>query len=198
MWHGSCLGPGVRRALSCIIGLSWIVLAVGGCASTSPDRTAWVSAHGGTLAGPLQARAEAALARLAPAVEGTGQVRISVLNSPAMGAFSWPDGTVYVNRGLAEALDDRDLTAAIAHELGHLLNDGHLAGVASLRGCCTSPDGEARADATGAQILRRSGLDPGSMRSMLATLRVLLPDAPLCRAAIGRRVDLLASFDLNH
>jgi predicted Zn-dependent protease len=79
----------------------------------------------------------------------------------------------------------------MAHELGHLLNDGHLQGVASLRGCCRSPDQEARADARGVEVLRASGLDPAAMTAMLTKVRNLVPDAPVCRREIGRRIELL-------
>jgi predicted Zn-dependent protease len=80
----------------------------------------------------------------------------------------------------------------MAHELGHLLNDGHLQGVASLRGCCRSPDEEVRADARGVEVLRASGLDPAAMTAMLTKVRNLVPDAPVCRREIGHRIELLA------
>jgi len=168
-------------------------MGVGGCAPASVDRAAWVTNHGGLVDGPLHARADAALRRLEPAIAGRGDIRVYVLDSATAGAFSWPDGSVFVSRSLVESLDERELSAAIAHELGHLLNDGHLRTVASLRGCCVSPDAEARADATGVEVLRRSGLDPAAMRSMLGKVRELLLDDQACRQAIGRRIDLLST-----
>ena len=143
--------------------------------------------------GPVQARANAALARLAPAIQGRPPMRVYVLGSESVGAFSWPDGTLFVHRRLVDALSDEELSAALAHELGHLLNDGHLQGVASLRGCCRSPDDEVRADARGVEVLRTSGLDSAAMGAMLLKVRTLLPDAPLCRREISRRIDLLTA-----
>ena len=164
-----------------------------GCASAPPARTAWLAEHGGLVGGSLQARTDAALARLAPAIQGRPPIRTCVLDSESVGAFSWPDGTLFVNRRLVEALSDQELSAVLAHELGHLLNDGHLRGVASLRGCCRNLDEEARADARGVEVLKICGLDPTAMSVMLSKVRSLVPDASLCRREIGRRIGLLAA-----
>ena len=164
-----------------------------GCASAPPNRMGWIAEHGGPVSGPLQVRADAALARLTPVLGTPSSVRVYVLGSESIGAFSWPDGNLFVHRRLVQALSDDELSAALAHELGHLLNDGHLPGVASLRGCSHSLDNEARADARGVEVLKTSGIDPAVMGTMLSKVRSLLPDAPECRRALGRRIDLLAT-----
>lgn len=181
------------RAIVYICAVGFVAPTVVGCASAPPSRTAWIAGHGGLVNGALQARADAALAHLMPAIQGRPSVCVRVLGSESVGAFSWPDGTLFVHRRLIEALSDDELSAALAHELGHLLNDGHLRGVASLRGCCRDLDNEARADARGVEVLRTSGIDPEAMAAMLSKLTNLLPDAPICRREIGRRIGLLAA-----
>ena len=178
----------------CVAGLGAVM--VGGCATAArPDRNAWITEQGGVVSGPLQERVDAALARLAPAIHGRSDVRAYVLGSDAVGAFSWPDRTLFVQRRLVELLTDVELSAALAHELGHLLNDGHLQGVASLRGCCRSPDQEVWADARGVELLKTSGLDPAAMPTMLTKVRNLLPHDPVCRRAIARRIEILSAAE---
>ena len=118
-------------------------------------------------------------------------MRVYVLGSPDIGAFSWPDGTIFVQHRLVEVLNDEELAAVLAHELGHLLNGGHIQGVASLRGYCQSPDEEERADARGVEVLQASGLDPTIMAAMLRRVRDLLPNGSASRREISRRIDLL-------
>ena len=43
-----------------------------------------------------------------------------VLDSPDLNAFALPGGYVYVTRGLLDKLDESELAALLAHELGHL------------------------------------------------------------------------------
>ena len=182
---------------SALIILGFGVAMAAGCASAPPNspanRMGWIAEHGGPVSGPLQARADAALARLTPVLGTPSNVRVHVLGSDSIGAFSWPDGNLFVHRRLVQVLSDEELSAAFAHELGHLLNDGHLHGVESLRGCSRSLDNEARADARGVEVLRSSGIDPAIMGSMLSKVRDLLPDEPECRRALSRRIDLLAT-----
>jgi predicted Zn-dependent protease len=118
-------------------------------------------------------------------------IRMSVLDSHTVGAYGWPNGNLFVTRGLVDLLSDCELAAAIAHEMGHLLNDGHLHTVVSLRGCCVSPDAEARADAIGVRLLQESGIDPGTMVSMLSKVQLASGVSSSCQKAIGLRIELL-------
>ena len=93
---------------------------------------------------------------------------IDVLDRPDFTAFSWPNGRVYVSRGLVDALDDELLTAAIAHELGHLLNHGAAERPAALRGAPTALAVETAADRAGMQLLVRGGHRGDVMRRMLS------------------------------
>ena len=117
-----------------------------------------------------------------------------VVDSNTVGAYGWPDGNLFVTRGLVDRLSDRELAAAIAHEMGHLLNDGHLYTVVSLRGCCVSPDAEARADAIGVRLLASRGIGRDAMTSMLNKVRASPDLPPSCGEAIGRRIELLTDL----
>ena len=173
----------------------WIALVIivtfssVGCVDTATELT-WVRAQGGVVQDDAHLRrAQAACSLLGPAADRT--VHVHVLHSDAVGAYGWPNGNLFVTRGLVDLLNDQELAAAIAHEMGHLLNDGHLHTVVSLRGCCVSPDAEARADSIGERLLHERGIGRGAMISMLNKVRSS-PGVPLsCQQGIGRRIELL-------
>lgn len=162
-----------------------------GCGSAASE-SAWAQAQGGVIAGDLANRAEAASAVLGLRAGRT--VRVHVLDSETIGAYGWPEGDLFVTRGLVDRLSDRELAAAIAHEMGHLLNDGHLHTVVSLRGCCVSPDAEARADAIGVRLLASRGIGCDAMISMLNKVRASPGLSPSCQEGIGHRVELLSQL----
>lgn len=65
-------------------------------------------------------RAAAALTRLEPAAKVEGlDWRVVVFNAAGVMGFGVPDGTLFVSDGLVQALDDAELTAVIAHLMGH-------------------------------------------------------------------------------
>jgi Zn-dependent protease with chaperone function len=166
-----------------------------GCA-TSPRAAAelWVDNHGGVLAAKstAQARIETVAQPLLAACRGR-RISVRVLASDAVTAYSMRDGHVFVTRGLMDRLDDAELQAAVAHELGHLLSDGHLQTVASLRGCCVDPDCEVRADAAGAQLLRAQGLSPLAMQRMLRKVERFGSLPPSCAVEIRHRIARLTT-----
>ena len=99
-----------------------------------------------------------------------------------------------MTRGLVDGLDDAELAAAVAHEIGHLLDEGHLRSRAGLRGGhtrSTGSDAEARADAVGVTLLESAGLPRSAMVGMLEKVA----DAPglstSTRSSIRRRIGLL-------
>jgi predicted Zn-dependent protease len=167
-----------------------------GCGST-PSQSTWVFAQGGIVQDTRLNRAQAAFSLLGPAADKT--VRIHVLDNDAVGAYGWPNGNLFVTRGLVDLLSDQELVAAIAHEMGHLLNEGHLHTVVSLRGCSVSSDAEARADSIGVRLLDECGIGRGAMISMLNKVR-LSPGMPSsCEQGIGRRIELLTeNSESNH
>ena len=172
-----------------------------GCAGrtavTAPDAL-WIARHRG-LCTEGAARADAALSRLTGASHGSG-LRVATLADERPVAYAWPDGSIFVSRGLLSLLDDEELAAAIAHEVGHLMNDGHfrlaasLAGHRAPRAAIAGGDIESRADAAGVKLLRRRRLPPQAMQRMLVKVRSSSPNLSRQQAgAIDRRIKMLTS-----
>src|SRR2546430_27653 len=112
-----------------------LLLGVIGC-TASESRSEWVRQHGGLLGGDYQDRARRVSASLLSQCRSENQnLTVSVLDAEVLGAFGWRDGQIYVTRGLVTLLDDDELAAVVSHELGHLLDRGHLHAVAGLQGC---------------------------------------------------------------
>jgi predicted Zn-dependent protease len=135
--------------------------------TTSVDR--WVWRQGGTVDGAPQARAERALASLGVQTS-QGSLTIRVLASPELAAFSWRTGELFVTRGLLDRVNDEELMAAIAHEVGHLIADGHVASPAALGGQPADPDAEVRADLLACELLARSGRPSSALINLLKAL----------------------------
>lgn len=159
-----------------------------GCGSTA-TQVSWVRNQGGVIQDVRLNRAQAACSLLGPSAVRT--VHVQVLDTNLVGAYGWPNGNLFVTRGLVDLLSDQELAAAIAHEMGHLLNDGHLHTVVSLRGCCVSPDAEARADSIGVRLLGERGIGRATMISMLNKVRSSPGVPPSCQQGIGQRIELL-------
>jgi predicted Zn-dependent protease len=149
-----------------------------GCTSSPDPQRAWVTRCGGLFNDHESVeRVRALAARVA-----TRPVTVNVLDRSDLTAFSWPDGQVYVSRALVEALDDELLTAALAHEIGHLLNHGMSERPTALRGAPAALAVETAADRAGIELLIRAGERPDAMRRMLG--RVLKqPNLPAHVAA---------------
>jgi len=153
----------VRRLLALLP-----LLLAAACASAprgeAPAWQRWSATHGGVLgpaeAGSAYARAEAALTRIAGAC-ACEHARVRVLDDSEPAAFAFRDGSLFVTRGLVALLDDGELSAALAHEVGHLTRRGD-----GLPG----PEAERLADRLGAELLRASGLSPELMPRMLRRL----------------------------
>lgn len=128
--------------------------------------SAWAAENGGETTGPLLERLEN-IGRPIATAAGGGTVRFHVLSERTLAAYSWPSGEVFVSAGLLAAVSDQELAAAVAHEMGHLVNDGHIQGTVSIRGSTAPLDIEERADATGVAILQRAGI---SAQAMIAVL----------------------------
>jgi Zn-dependent protease with chaperone function len=188
-WHQCCSGWSVNRAAVLFV-LATAGL-VPGCADASRSREAWVQQEGGLVAGDAQARVER-VARPLSATCGGLQVMIRVLDSTTPCAYGWPDGSIFVTRGLLDLLNDEELAAAVAHELGHLLEDGHLHGPMSLQGDCGKLDDEERADRRGCELLEAAGLPPHAMaRSLRKVARAPGAASPRARQALEQRASRL-------
>lgn len=148
---------------------------------------------------PLQARAQRVTADIRAGLAGSA-VSVHVADSPKVGAYAWPDGRIVLTRGLVERLDDDELAAAVAHEVGHLLADGHVKTVAALTGSegdaktgesAPVADEESRADAVAVRLLQRAGRPPEAMARALSKVS---RSGDLSRAAkdrLAKRVKLL-------
>jgi Zn-dependent protease with chaperone function len=123
------------------------------------------------------------LAQGIPALEET-TFRVSARDD--LGAWAWRGGSVEVSRSLMGLLDDAELSAALAHELGHLL--GRSSEGAALAGGANDDGIERAADRRGCWLLSREGIRPESMASMLAKLAARLPEAS---APLEQRIQTL-------
>jgi predicted Zn-dependent protease len=173
-----------RAALLLVFATAGLAL---GCADASRSRETWVQQEGGLVAGDAQERVERVAKPLTMTCGGR-RVTLRVLDSSTPCAYGWPDGSVFVTRGLLDLLSDEELAAAVAHELGHLLEDGHLHGPMSLQGKCGELDGEERADLRGCELLDAAGLPPEAMaRSLRKIARAPGATSPRTRAALEQR-----------
>ena len=160
-----------------------------GCAADGRDK--WVRHHGGIV---FDSRLDR-LARVSQPILDTAHERrvlVAVLDSEEPCAYSWPDGHVYLTDALVDMLDDSELAAAIAHELGHLSGERRRGSpVAALHGKPDLLEAEASADWAGVQLLLRSGLPPSAMASMLAKVAASPAVPPESRVDLVRRAALL-------
>jgi predicted Zn-dependent protease len=171
-----------------------------GCSAAATSLESWIQREGGICSDTRQDRVELVsrplLARLREP-----HVTVQVLDSDCVCAYGWPNGRLFVTRGLVDLLDDHELAAAIAHEMGHLLNDGHvrhadhLQTAVSLRGCAEQSealDAESEADAIAADLLAVEGMSPTAVLRMLEKVSAAGSASPACRAALGQRISLLS------
>ena len=152
---------------------------------------AWVARQGGIDADPVQQERLEAIARRLTSGHPDLRVNVRVLNSDAVCAYALPNGTLFATRGLLNRTNDDVVAAALAHEFGHLLGDGHVRPVVSLRGCDEDLGAEGRADAYGIELLRVQHLPPESMIDMLCLVRNsnVLPAG--CVRAMDQRIEFL-------
>ena len=159
-----------------------------GEASTEFER--WVAGRGALVEGEAKLRAESILRSLHPCLQSTS-LRVHVLDSRDVGAFAWPQGDIVVTRALLALLDDEELSAALAHEVGHLLADGHLASAAALIGKPSQHESEAAADEMGLRLLVDGGGQGSAMVRMLAKVQAAQTPGGVASRAMARRLALL-------
>jgi hypothetical protein len=171
------------------LGLVFPLLALSlACSTTAlPDRMAahrdaWVAGMGGVATGHGQLIADQAISRL------RGDIRVTLLDCAEPGAFAWPDGRIFVSRGLVELLDADELTASLAHELGHLILSGRLTSPVALAGNSAAIGLESRADDIARSLLPAAGLGSDTLARALRKVRDHLPPGDPRRAAMDERI----------
>lgn len=188
--QGGIRGPGkadptgrARGHVGCSTGVTRVgmalalVAAVGaGCRGPSPlpdlDRA-------------VSAERQERVARIGEALLPGAGVRWDLSRREEFGAWAWPEGRIAVSPALVDHLDDDALAAALAHELGHLLDGGHLRATPhALDGA--GEDVERRADRIACCLLARRGVPGEAMARMLATVARLTRD-PRGELAVRRR-----------
>ncbi len=175
-----------------------IPIIFAGCQSggMSKQQQNWGVVHGGLVHDEHQTRAT----RLCSALTAGAirePIRIHVLATAAPAAYSWSSRDIYVSTGLMDTLNDAQLTACIAHEIGHLINDRHCDGVAALQGHeGSNPDEEKAADATGVRLLSVNHMPQEWLIEALQTLH----DSDSCacpRTTLEDRINTLKAASKN-
>ena len=107
-------------------------------------------------------------------------------------AYGWRDGRIALTTGLLALLDDDELTAAIAHEMGHMASGTLPVARYGLNGCASALDPEVQADALGCDILQRSGVPTSAMISMLRKMQRSATLPLSCKEQMQQRISRLA------
>jgi len=180
----------VQRALVLLL----LFAALAGCATTrhTPDLVAR-DADASRLA-----RIERLGQDVAASLDRASDVRFATSSRDGLGAWSWPDGRIRVSRRLVDLLDDDELRAALAHEVGHLIDGGHVAGgPLGLSGSTGAAGLEQRADLVGCRLLRARGAPtealPRMLRRVAAQLETGAASDDPDPAALRRRADAAAA-----
>lgn len=120
-------------------------------------------------------------------------IGVRVIDSDEIGAYAWPPSTVYVTLAATQQLPNDELTAAVAHELGHLIDDGHVSPPVMLTGSNRGTnDIEIRADAIGVRLLDRAGHDRAALPRLLSRLTAQPGLSDHARERIHHRIHLLS------
>jgi predicted Zn-dependent protease len=154
------------------------LLAATACGLLDPDSgtaaeaevARFIRRHGGVQGGELRARLDRVARPLLadPSFAGT---RVGVLATDAVAAYAWPSRIILVTRGLLAVADEEQLAAAVAHELGHLVDGHHLSTRAALRGAAAGDDAEQRADVFATALLAAHHLPETAMARLLCVVR---------------------------
>ena len=198
---GAAVTDSARVIVVCSIVLFTAALGGSGCIAAEPSQVKrWADDHGGTLKGAsANGRAERGLARLTESGAIQRRLTVAVLDTDDVGAYCWRSGAIYLTRGLIERLEDDELCAAIAHEAGHLLVDGHMPRAAALDGCrraCgagEAEDSEIAADLMGRELLRMSAVPEQALTRLLGKLATNPANSSTCRDHLARRIAALGA-----
>ncbi|HEY7088445.1 MAG TPA: M48 family metalloprotease [Tepidisphaeraceae bacterium] len=162
-----------------------------GCGTLQGSASSWVNRQGGIISDPQKQQRVDAIASRLTAGQTRLHINVEILRSDAVCAYALPDGTLFVTRGLMNVADDDVIAAALAHELGHLLGEGDVPAVVSVKGCNQDLGAEGRADAYGLELLRAEHVPPESMVQMLRLVRDSNCLSPRCVRVMNQRIDSL-------
>ena len=180
-----------------------VLSVLSGCATSGSAPGAinaharWEESCGGITCDPCPCcKATAALARVAGQTLAS-RLDVKVLDSSSPVAYSFPDGSIYIARGLVDRLTPDELAAVIAHEMGHLFHDGNIPSPAALRGIGSishSRDIESAADCLGRQLLIEQGIDPKALPNALQKVADASRNSDFY-APLSARIRYLRSLD---
>ena len=181
----------LRTFATVIVAVPALFLA--GCGSvplvrTSPEMS-WVHQHGAAIPGADQRRAQRLCDNLCSGFSAC-ELNVVILESSSLGGWSWPDGHIYLTSALVHVADDAELSAAIAHEMGHLVNNHKVHPPQALARGEEHLGIETAADVTGCRILASHGIAPVSMIDLLEMVRAKSSRAAL-RRALSQRISYL-------
>jgi predicted Zn-dependent protease len=186
-----------------LIACGLLAIVAGGCSAVPPAKAGtppddeeryalWACRLGGTVQDHRAVRVAQTCDPLAH-LTVRGDLSFRVLRTDRPAAYSFPGGAIYVSAGLVDLLDDSELAAVVAHEIGHLLADRHVQPLAALAGTGRSgEDVEQRADGIASQLLLRAGHPPSAMASALTKVAGSRLTSPRDRDALLRRTAYLS------
>lgn len=180
----------VRFAGSIIVVTSLLLTACG----TAPlpgmsQELSWSQRHGGAVFDSSQQRAQRLCNELCSKIAAY-HLKVFILESSRLGGWSWPDGHIYLTSALVSAADNAELAAAMAHEMGHLVNNQNINAPQALARGEKHLAIESAADFTGCRILAGIGIAPASMIDLLKMVRAKSRD-PMLRHALVERITFL-------
>jgi hypothetical protein len=150
----------------------------------------WTQANGGLDLSATRAQSVESVRRVVASTAGRS-FQIRVLNNPRLLAFSFPDGQIYVTSGLVDATSADELCACVAHEVGHLTQNGRADRRDALTGRSLVGDVESRADQSAIQLLTALHIPTKSLRTALQKVAADLPDGSAAQNAISTRISQL-------
>jgi len=174
-------------------GLAIILLTVAasaaGCAasgeSCGPGCPAWARRYGGAAPEPPDGRVHLVcrdILALSPA-----PLDVQILGTGEIEAHVWVGHAVFISRGLLAAMDDAELQAVVAHEMGHVLAASSRM-QAGLRGCPIGLEAEVEADRVGRDLVKRNGGNPSAMLRMLRKVAASVPADSACERGLRERI----------
>ena len=136
-----------------------------------------------------QQRCQVALTRLQHTSPAPPTLR--VLDNDAPTAYAYRGGRIYVTRALVDIATDDELTAALAHELGHLSEPRKLQASRALSDARPPADAESRADTAALALLRDAGIPAAAMATLLEKVREHPATPADVRPPLAARITLL-------